>query len=271
MRAMWKGAVTFGLVNIPVALYPAVRKEGVKFRMLRKSDLSPINYKRVAEADGQEVPWDQVAKGYEYEKGKFVVLNEEDFKRVDGETSQTIHIVDFIELSEIDPIHFDTPYYLEPQKSGHKAYLLLREVLVETGKIGIAKVVLKTKEHLAALKPNGDFMLLQLMHFADDIVSTEGLQSPRDEKPDKREKEMAKTLVDSMTTTWDAQKYKDDYSTSLLQMIDRKVREGGKSTKGKTSARGSAGAGPNVINLLDVLQKSLDEAKSSPRKKKARG
>ena len=271
MRAMWKGAVTFGLVNIPVALYPAVRKEGVKFRMLRKSDLSPINYKRVAEADGKEVPWDQVAKGYEYEKGKFVVLEDEDFKRVDGEASQTIHIIDFVELGEIDPIHFDTPYYLEPQKSGHKAYLLLREVLEQTGKIGIAKVVLKTKEHLAALKPNGTFLLLQLMHFADDIVPVEGLQGPKDEKPDKREAEMARTLVESMTEAWNPKKYKDDYSIGLLQMIDQKLKAGTKGAKGKAAARTTAAAGANVINLLDVLQKSLDEAKGPARKKKARG
>src|ERR1044072_4837811 len=187
MRAIWKGSISFSLINIPIALYPATRREELKFRLLRAGDLSPVNYKRVAEADGQEVPWEQVVKGYEYEKGKFVVLQDEDFKRVDGEASQTIHIVDFVELAEIDPIHFDTPYYLEPQKSGHKAYLLLREVLEQTGKIGIAKVVLKTKEHLAALKPNGTFLLLQLMHFADDIVTQEGLQAPKDEKPDKRE------------------------------------------------------------------------------------
>ena len=167
-------------------------------------------------------------------------------------------------------LHFDTPYYLEPQKSGHKAYLLLREVLEQTGKIGIARVVLKTKAHLAALKPNGAFLLLQLMHFADDIVPVEGLQAPKDEKPDKREAEMARTLVESMTESWDPQKYKDDYNIALLQMIDRKIKEGSKTTKGKGAARSTAGTGPNVINLLDVLQKSLDEAKVGGRKKKAR-
>lgn len=265
---MWKGAVTFGLVNIPVALYPAIRKEVLKFRMLRKSDLSPIQYKRVAEADGQEVSWEQIVKGHEYEKGKFVVLSEDDFKRVDVAAAQTVHIVDFVELREIDPIHFGTPYYLEPQKGGNKAYLLLRDVLVETGKIGIAKVVIKTKEHLAAVKPNGPFMLLQLMHFAEDIAGTEGLQAPKEEKVDKREMDMAKTLVESMTDEWNPQKYKDDYSIALQQMMERRIKEG---EKGRKAPGKTAVASPNVINLLDVLQKSLEGSKGNPRKKKARG
>ncbi len=264
MRAIWKGAVSFGLVNIPVALYPVVRKDAVKLRMLRKSDLSPIVYKRAAQADDTEVPWEQIGKGYEYEKDRFVLLTEADFKQVGVEATQTIRILDFVSLAEIDPVHFDTAYYLEPQKGGNKAYQLLREVLVQTGKIGIAKVVIRTKEHLAALKANGPILLLQLMHFADEIASTEGLQLPQDEKLDKREIEMAKMLVSSMSNRWRPEQYKDDYNAALLEMIERKVKHGDqpeKSTKRKPA--------PKIADLLEVLQKSLDDAGKSSRKRKA--
>src|SRR5690242_15636635 len=165
MRALWKGTISFGLVTIPVSLYPAIKREELKFRLLRKSDLSPINYKRVAEADGKEVPWEEIVKGYEYEKGKFVVLKEEDFRRADIEATQTVEIMEFVPLDEIDPMFFDTPYYLEPQKAGAKAYGLLREALKRTGKVGIAKVVIKTRQHLATIKPEQNALVLELMHF----------------------------------------------------------------------------------------------------------
>ncbi len=149
MRAIWKGSISFGLVNIPIALYPATRREDLKFRLLREGDLSPVNYKRVAEKDGKEVPWEKIVKGYEYEKGKFVVLNEKDFQRVDLEATQTVDIQDFVDLDEIDPMFFYKPYYLEPQKGGDKAYALLRSALADGKKVGIAKVVIKTRQYLA--------------------------------------------------------------------------------------------------------------------------
>src|SRR5882762_11173805 len=152
MKVLWKGAITFGLVTIPVALYPATRREELTFRLLRKSDHSPVNYKRVAEADGKEVPWEDIVKGYEYEKGKFIVLKDADFRRADIEATQSVEIMEFVFLKEIDPIFFDKRYYLEPQKQGAKAYALLREELKRSGKVGIAKVVIKTRQHLAAVK-----------------------------------------------------------------------------------------------------------------------
>src|ERR1041385_521461 len=170
MRAIWKGAVSFSLVNIPIALYPATGPEDRKFRRLRDKDLSPIDYKRVAAADGEEVPWEHIVKGYEYEKGKFIVLKDEDFRRVDVEATQTVDIIDFVELEEIDPMFFDKPYYLEPQKGGAKAYALLRESLRKTSKVGIAKVVIKTRQHLAAVKPYGNILVLELMHFAEELI-----------------------------------------------------------------------------------------------------
>ncbi|HUR57005.1 MAG TPA: Ku protein, partial [Opitutaceae bacterium] len=224
---MWKGSISFGLVTIPVSLHIATRTEELKFRMLRKHDLSPINFKRVAEVDGKEVPWDDIVKGYEYEKGKFVVLNEGDFKRVDIEATDTIDIVDFVPLKEINPIYFQKPYYLEPAKGGAGAYALLRDVLAKTGKTGIAKVVIRTRQHLAAVKANDKMLVLELMHFADELVPTDGFKIPV-AKLGKREEEMAMTLVNQMTEEWDPERYTDEYNSALMKLIERKVDAGGK-------------------------------------------
>src|SRR5689334_11574159 len=162
MRAIWKGSISFGLINIPINLVPATRREELSFRLLRSSDLSPVNYKRVAEADGKEVPWDQIVKGYEYEEGKFVVLKDDDFKRVDVEATQTVDIIDFVSAAEINPMFFMKPFFMEPGKGAGKAYVLLRDALRQTGKLGIAKVVIKTRQYLAAVKPNERILLLEL-------------------------------------------------------------------------------------------------------------
>src|SRR5437016_304774 len=196
MRAIWKGSISFGLVNIPIALHPATRREELKFRLLRASDLSPVNYKRVAETDGKEVPWDQIVKGYEYEKGKFIVLKDEDFKRADIEATQSVDILDFVKLEEIDPIFFDKPYYLEPEKRGEKAYALLREALKKSGKVGIAKVVIKTRQHLAAVKPEKNLLVLELMHFAEEIIDTTELKIPPRPELGAKELAMATDLIE---------------------------------------------------------------------------
>ncbi len=222
MRAIWKGSISFGLVNIPIALYPATRKEELKFRLLRKKDLSPVNYKRVAAKDGKEVPWDEIVKGYEYEKGKFVVLGEKDFQRVDLEATQTVDIQDFVDLDEIDPMYFYKPYYLEPQKGGDKAYTLLREALADGKKVGIAKVIIKTRQYLAGVKALKHALVLELMHFAEELADAEKLHVPKKAEVGKREKEMAEALVKSMTSKWDPAKYKDDYRDALMRSSRRK-------------------------------------------------
>src|ERR1043165_1421700 len=198
MRVLWKGSISFGLVTIPVSLYPATQREELKFRLLRSGDLSPVNYKRVAEADGKEVPWEHIVKGYEYEKGKFIVLKDEDFKRADIEATQSVEILDFVELDEIDPIFFDKPYYLEPEKRGEKAYGLLREALKQSGKVGIAKVVIKTRQHLAAVKPEKNLLVLELMHFSEEIINTTQLKVPTSPTIGAKELDMATDLIDKM-------------------------------------------------------------------------
>ncbi|HLW35345.1 MAG TPA: Ku protein [Chthoniobacterales bacterium] len=259
-RAIWKGSISFGLVNIPIGLYPATRKEDLKFRLLRKADLSPVNYKRVAEKDGKEVPWDQIVKGYEYEKGKYVVLKEEDFQRVDLEATQTVDILDFVELDDIDPIYFYKPYYLEPQKGGDKAYTLLRDSLKQKKKVGIAKVVIKTREYLAGVKPADGALVLELMHFADELVDTGKLSLPKKADVGKRELQMATALIDSMSAKWDPEKYKDDYREALMHVIEEKVESGGKEIEEKPR---KAEKPTKVIDLVKVLQQSLEQSGGS--------
>ena len=255
-RAIWKGGISFGLVNIPIALYPATRREELKFRLLRKNDLSPVNYKRVAEKDGKEVPWDDIVKGYEYEKGNYVVLRDGDFQRVDVEATQTVDIQDFVELDEIDPIFFYKPYYLEPQKGGDKAYALLHDALKDSKKVGIAKVVIKTREYLAGVKPEDGALLLELMHFADELADISELRIPKKVEVGKREMNMAKSLINSMSSKWTPRKYKDDYREALMEVIEEKVEAGGKEIEEKST---KAPKLTKVIDLVSVLQKSLEE------------
>lgn len=262
MASIWKGSISFGLVSIPVGLHPATKREELSFRLLRKSDLSPVNYKRVAEVDGKEVAWEEIVKGYEYEKGKFVVLKEEDFKRVDIEATQTIDIMDFVDIAEINPIFFSKPYFLEPQKGGSSAYALLREVLTKTNKAGIAKVVIRTRQHLAAVKANGDALVLEIMHFADELVDQRKLKINAGHAPGAREVQMATTLVDNMTVSWDPHRYNDEYSSALLKLIEQKIESGGKDLPKAPAAPKRAS---KVIDLVAVLQESLNKTGGSPR------
>jgi DNA end-binding protein Ku len=255
-RAIWKGSISFGLVNIPIALYAATRREELSFRLLRKSDLSPVNYKRVAEKDGKEVPWAEIVKGYEYEKGKYVVLRDEDFQRVDLEATQTVDIQDFVDLEEIDPMFFYKPYYLEPQKGGDKAYALLRDALKDSKKVGVAKVVIKTRQYLAGVKPEDGALVLELMHFADELADPAKLHVPKKAEVGKRELHMAKSLIDSMSSKWNPEKYKDDYREALMEVIEEKVEAGGKEIEQKPR---KAPKPTKVIDLVSVLQKSLEQ------------
>jgi DNA end-binding protein Ku len=273
MAAIWKGSISFGLVSIPVSLQNASRTEELKFRLLRRGDLSPVNYKRVAQVDGKEVPWGEIVKGYEYEKGKYVVLKDEDFKRVDLEATDTIDIVDFVEIAQINPVFFYKPYYLEPLKGGTGPYNLLRQVLAETKKAGIAKVIIRTRQHLAAVKANGALLVLELMRFADELVPATAIKVPTEKKLGVREVQMAKTLVNQMSENWNPQRYTDEYRSALMKLIDKKVASGGKALPGEGHRPKPA---TNVIDLAAVLRQSLAEAggakkRPKPRRRKARG
>ena len=267
MRAIWKGSISFGLVNIPIALYPATRREELKFRLLRAKDLSPVNYKRVAEKDGKEVPWDEIVKGYEYEKGKYVLLKDEDFQRVDLEATQTVDIQDFVDQEEIDPMFFYKPYYLEPQKGGDKAYVLLRDTLARTGKVGIAKVVIKTRQYLAGVKAEDSVLVLELMHFAEELADADKLHLPKKIEPGKRELDMAKALVESMSAKWDPKKYRDDYREALMEVIEEKVEAGGKEIEEKPKPKPRPST--KVIDLVSVLQESLNKTRKTHHTRKS--
>lgn len=259
MRALWKGAITFGLVTIPVSLFPATRREELKFRLLRSSDQSPVNYKRVAEADGKEVPWDQIVKGYEYEKGKFVILREEDFARVDVEATQTVDIMNFVAIEDVDPLLFYKPYYLEAGKGGDKAYVLLRDALVETGKIAIAKVVIRTRQHLAAVKPQEKGLMLELMHFPKELIAVSEFNAPAEKTVGKAEMQMARQLIESMTTEWEPEQYDDEYHQALEKLIEEKIENPEDTVAAPTKKKQAT----NVIDLVAVLQQSLQQSKGS--------
>ena len=255
MRAIWKGSINFGLVFIPVAVYPATREEKISFKQLRATDLSPIRYKKVAEADQKEVASAEIVKGYEIEKGKWVTLKDEDFEKVRIESTHSVEITDFVEQAQINPKFFYKPYFLEAQKGGEKAYALLHKALADTGKIGIAKVAISSREYLAAVKPDGLFLILELMHFANEVLEPETLKSGADKEVSARELEMAKALIDSMTTDWEPTKYKDQYQHAVMEMILEKAQQ--KQPSGKPLAPRPTS---NVVDLLAVLQESLSKA-----------
>lgn len=255
-HAIWSGAINFGLVTIPVKLQTAIRTNDLRFNFLHKTDEGRINQVRRCSIDGEEVAYTDLVRGYEYEKGRYVIISDEDFDRVNPEATQSVDIVQFVDLAEIDPMFFDKPYYLEPEKRGRHAYALLREALKDSGKVGIAKVVIRSREHLAALKPNGDALVLELMHFADEIVEASTLDLPAVEKPAANEMKVARMLIDTMTEAFDASAFKDSYREEMLAMIE--ARAAGKSLPvGETKAP----VRDNVVNLMDVLQKSLEATK----------
>jgi DNA end-binding protein Ku len=265
-RAIWKGSISFGLVNIPVGLYSATQPgNDIKLRMLRSKDQSPIKYKRTAEADDKEVPWEESVKGYEYEKGQFVIVTPEDFEKVNVASNQTVDIREFVDLADIDPMFYDQPYFLAPEKGGDKSYALLREALEKSGKVGIAKVVIKTREHLAAVKPLGNALVLELMHFADELADSDELKLPTGE-PSKKELAMAEQLIASMEEKWEPEKWKDEYRDALMKLIEEKVAAPGKEGKVSKTARQPT----NVVDLVSILQESLNaHSKGASKKKKA--
>jgi DNA end-binding protein Ku len=258
-HAIWTGTINFGLVTIPVKLFTAVRENELHFNQLHTKDKGRIRYQRVCETCGKEVPWEDIAKGYEYEKGDYVILSDEDLKQANVEATQSIDIAQFVDLTEIDPKFFEKPYYLEPEKKGRHAYALLRDALAKSGKVGIARVVIRSREHLAALKPNGTALLLEIMHFADELVDVDDLNIPdKTEAPIANEMKAAQMLIGSMTSPFKPAEYRDKYREDVLEMIEARAK--GKPAK---KAGKKVAAPSNIVNLMDVLQRSLSERKGA--------
>lgn len=255
MAAIWKGAITFGLVNIPVELRTAVRGDHISFRMLRENDMSAIKYERVAEADGEPVAWDEIVKGYEYEKGKFVIVTDEDFKTAALEASKTIDILDFVSEEEIDPRYFDTPYFLVPSKGAEKPYALLREAVRKTGTVGIGKIIIRQKQHLAGIKVVGDAMVLEIMRFQNELVESDEFTFPKKEVVRPQELNMAEQLVQNLADTFDPSKYTDEYRENLMRVIKAKVK--GKNPNLKAPSKEPADSG--VLDLMSKLRASLEQ------------
>ena len=258
MRAIWKGNISFALVSIPISLFSATRKNELSFHYLHKKDMSPVSYKRFCDTEDVEVPWEEITRGYEYEKGQYIEITDEDLDKADIELTKAIQIVEFVHEDEIDPLYFDKPYYLEPQKGGERAYALMRDALAESKKVGIAKVVLKSREHLAAVKSIGNMMTLQTMRFAHEIVDAGSLNLPQKAEISKKEMDLANTLIDSMSDRFDARKYKDDYYDKVLSLIQMKV------AGVSPAAPAAVGPGPaKVVDLMEILKQSLTEAKKA--------
>jgi DNA end-binding protein Ku len=261
-RALWKGAISFGLVNVPVSLYPASRSEAISFDMIDKRDFSPVGYKRYNKRTGEEIARENIVKGYEYEKGEYVVVGDEDFKQANVEATQTVDIVSFVDAASVAPYYYDTPYYLEPGKRGEKGYTLLREVLRKTGRVGIANVVIRSKQHLAALIPLERMLLMNTLRFANEIRSMEDLTLPEAGLNGLTDKEiaMAERLVDDMTEKWKPEQYKDTYRDDLMAQIEKKIQSG--ETHALTPATEDTAEprrGAEVIDLVSLLRKSLDK------------
>ncbi|MGH9408234.1 MAG: Ku protein, partial [Vicinamibacterales bacterium] len=227
---MWKGSLAFGLVNIPVELYSAVRDHRPKFRLLHATDESPVQYERVCQQEGKPVAWEDLVKGYEYAKGQFVVLTKDDFKTAALEKTKTIDILDFVDPEEIDERYFETPYYLQAGKGAARAYALLREAIRESGRVGIAKVILRDTQHLAAVEAIGDALVLTMMRFADELADLADFSFPHKSEARAAELKMARQLIDSLASKWHPDKYTDEYKQNLMRVIDAKL-------KGKRPAR----------------------------------
>jgi len=222
MRAIWTGAIGFGLVNIPVKLYSAVQDSSLDLDMLDKKDHSNIRFQRVNEKTGKEVAWENIVRGYKY-NGEYVVLSDEDFKQASPEKSKIIEIAEFVDVSEIDAVYYETPYYLEPEKTGGKAYALLRDALEKSGKVGLGTYVMRTKEAIAIIRPMDDVLVLNKMRFAEEIRDHKDLKIP-DEKTKPNELKMAMALIDQLAGPFDIEKYKDTYTEQLMNVIEAKAK-----------------------------------------------
>ena len=260
-RSLWKGAISFGLVHIPVEMHTAVSEQSLDLTMLDRRDFSPVGFKRYNKGNDKEVSWDNIVKGYEYQDGEYVVLSEEDLRRANVEATQTIDILAFVDQADVPLLYYEQPYYLAPGKGGDKVYALLRETLRKTGKIGIATVVIRVKQHLAALVCVGDTIVLNTLRFADEIRDTSELKLPasgsKSAVVSDKEIKMAMALVDGMSEPWKPEQYHDSYREDILALVEKKVKARQTKTITMPSKEAPAARSSNVVDLVALLQQSL--------------
>lgn len=262
-RTLWKGAITFGLVHIPVGLHTAATESGVDFDWLDKRSMDPVGYKRINKRTGKEIDRENIVKGVEYEDGKYVIVSPEEIEKVYPRTTQTIEIVQFVDAGEIPFVYLERPYYLEPINKGQKVYALLRDVLQKTGKIGVAKVVIATKQHLAAVVPAGRALVLNLMRWGDEVRPLDGLDLPPEStKASAAETKMAAQLVKEMTAPWDPSDFEDEFKHKVMELVQKKVKAGETETVIEPEEE-APGEGAEVIDLSELLKRSLKGGGSS--------
>jgi len=254
-RAIWNGAISFGLVSIPVKLVSAVRSQRPRFHLLHGKDESPVRYQRVCERESKPVEWDEIVKGYEFEKGEYAVLTKEDFKKAALEKTDTIDILSFVPAKAIDPRFFETPYYVAPGKGADHAYALLRETVRKTGKVGVAQLILRQTQHLAALSVKDDIFVLTLLRLADDLADTDSVKAPSAKGLRDNELQLAARLVDGLAGEWKPEQYRDQYAANLSAIIKAKIK--GKGAKPRLGAIGPAEPKGGVADLMERLRESL--------------
>lgn len=259
MHTMWKGSISFGLVNIPIKMFSATENKDIKFKYLHKECKTPIKYQRTCPTCDKEVGWDDIVKGYEYEPGRYVIIEDEDLEALKTDATKSVEILDFVSLSEIDPIYFDKSYYLSPQDTGGKAYNLLRQAMNDTGKIAIAKITIRSKQSLAALRVYNNLLVLETIFFPDEVRAIDQVPGiPKEVKIDKKELDMATKLIDNLSAKFEPEKYTDDYREALRELINKKI-------EGEEIEAAPEAPHRNVIDLMEALQASVKETK--PKKK----
>lgn len=271
-RPIWSGTLSFGLLNIPVQLMSGERRTDLSFRMLDARDKSPIRYERINAETGEEVPWKDIVKAFEYDKGNYVVLEQDDIKSAAPESHDAVEVEAFVDAAAIGPQYFEKPYVLVPAKKAEKGYVLLRETLRKTGKIGVARVVIRTREHLCAVLPQGDALMLVMMRYPQELVDVDDYNIPAgttgDYRVNAKELQMAEALITSMESDWAPDNYQDEFRARLHQVIEKRVKaKGGKVPKPTEDESLHEDAATNVVDFMSLLQQSIDAKKRTPAKK----
>jgi len=260
-RPLWTGTINFGLVNIPVALHSATTSHELDLDMLDRRDFSPVRYRRVNAKTGREVPWNEIVKGYKHDRGQYVALSDADFQKANVEATRTIDITDFVDKAEISPIYFDKPYYLAPLKNGQRAYALLRDVMKRSGKIGIAKIVIRARQHLAALLVEENLLVLNILRFHHELRKPKTIDAPAAHYSGAKSKEIkvAGQLLDTRASKWRPEQYRDEYRDDLLKLIREKIKRGQSKTIEPASKPAAAKSPGKVIDIMHLLRQSVDQ------------